>query len=286
MQRVEILIIGAGPAGLSCAIQLKRSGKEAIVLEAHEIGGLVRNANLIENLLGFPRGITGLEIARLFKEHVRLNDVRIRTEAVLSLDYDGDSFEVRTNRDEYKAERVVVATGTKPVEINMRLLDTGVKDRVFYEPLSLMDMQDKDIAIIGSGDCAFDYAVSLSVHNNIFILMRGERHKCLPVLFERCSRIERIELREGFDIKRVEVVDDRLLITSEGDEIEADYLVPAIGRVANLGFMGNRITSNLQSLIKDKRLFFIGDVRNERFRQVAISMGDGIRVAMEIYAQD
>ena len=61
-----VAIIGAGPAGLAAAIQLQRYGIDALLLEAEAVGGLLRNANLVENYPGFPQGIPGMELARLF----------------------------------------------------------------------------------------------------------------------------------------------------------------------------------------------------------------------------
>ena len=71
------IIIGAGPAGLGTAIQLKRYGISPLVLERESIGGLLRNANLVENYPGFPAGIPGVELVQLLKKHARASGVEV-----------------------------------------------------------------------------------------------------------------------------------------------------------------------------------------------------------------
>ena len=66
----EVAIIGAGPSGIATAIQLKRYGIEPVILEKEEIGGVLKNANLVENYPGFPDGISGPELVKLFKKQV------------------------------------------------------------------------------------------------------------------------------------------------------------------------------------------------------------------------
>ena len=77
MQTNLVTIIGAGPAGLAAAIQLRRFGVTPLVLEGDEIGGLLRNANLVENYPGFPGGISGLALIRLFERQARDISVRV-----------------------------------------------------------------------------------------------------------------------------------------------------------------------------------------------------------------
>ena len=77
MQTENIVIIGAGPAGLAAGLQLKRYGEEFILIERDNIGGLLRNANLVENYPGFPGGISGRELVRRFKKQVSEISVKV-----------------------------------------------------------------------------------------------------------------------------------------------------------------------------------------------------------------
>jgi len=81
----DVVIIGAGPAGISAAIQLKRYGIEPTLLEKEEIGGLLKNANLVENYPGFPNGVPGPELVKLFKKQLENAQIKVHFEKVLKL---------------------------------------------------------------------------------------------------------------------------------------------------------------------------------------------------------
>ena len=85
MQIRPVAVIGAGPAGFAAAIQLKRYGLETLVLERQRLGGLLHNANLVENYPGFPEGIPGSELVRLFEKHTDNLTININDEEVTDL---------------------------------------------------------------------------------------------------------------------------------------------------------------------------------------------------------
>ena len=82
----HVTIIGAGPAGIATALQLKRYGITPIILEKNTIGGLLRNAHLVENYPGFPKGISGVNLVRLFRKHLERAAITIFPEEVINLD--------------------------------------------------------------------------------------------------------------------------------------------------------------------------------------------------------
>ena len=105
-----VIIIGAGPAGLATALQLKRYGITARLLERDAIGGLLRNANLVENYPGFPKGISGLALVRLFEKQASVAAVDVTHEAVTELAYESDCFQVKTAAHSYHSPIVVIAS--------------------------------------------------------------------------------------------------------------------------------------------------------------------------------
>ena len=74
----DVVVVGAGPAGISASIQLKRSGIEPLLLEKDETGGLLLNANLVENYPGFPDGVSGEILAEIFSKHLKKVGVELR----------------------------------------------------------------------------------------------------------------------------------------------------------------------------------------------------------------
>jgi thioredoxin reductase (NADPH) len=92
MQVEDVIIIGAGPAGLAAAIQLKRYGIQPLLFERAALGGLLSNANLVENYPGFPRGVTGPGLVKLFARQAHNMDVVLTHEDVTTITYDQDLF--------------------------------------------------------------------------------------------------------------------------------------------------------------------------------------------------
>ena len=116
MKYSEVIIIGAGPAGLSAAIQLKRYGITPIIFEKDEAGGVLRNANLVENYLGFPKGITGPGLVTQFKDQFVKNDLKITYQEIHEIVRDGDQFIVETDNKKFTSDYLIIASGTKPIK--------------------------------------------------------------------------------------------------------------------------------------------------------------------------
>ena len=287
MSQYQIAIIGAGPAGIAAAIQLKRYGFDPIVFEKNQVGGLLANANLVENYPGFPDGIRGNELVELMKKQLA-NYVETNNEDVTEVDYSNNLFSVISKSGTMQSKVLIIATGTKHREFSDIEIPKGVKDKVIYEIKSILNIKGKTIAIIGAGDAAFDYALNLAKSNNVIIINRNSETSCLPLLEKRASQFSNIavwansKIREVIDSKnnRIQILVDR---ETGIEKIETDYLIPAIGREPNLDILSDSLKNNSDKLRHEGTLYYIGDVKNDMFRQTAISVGDGIHSAMEIY---
>ncbi|MFC1528438.1 NAD(P)/FAD-dependent oxidoreductase [Candidatus Latescibacterota bacterium] len=289
MDSKDVVVIGAGPAGIAAAIQLKRSNIEPVLFEKEEIGGLLRNANLVENYPGFPDGITGLDLVKLLEKQLKNTGVTVSFESVSELDYRNEVFFTKTNRRTIRSNIAVIATGTKPRKTSVIDVSDEIKSRVFYEIVPIIDSKKKKVAIIGAGDAAFDYALNLSKNNEVTILNRSEQTGCLPLLWERYLKSENISYLRNVTVERIRKESNNLTIKCIIDDsqkkiqIKSDYVIFATGREPCLDFLGNEFKKNFENLIKSNRFYMIGDVKNELYRQAAISVGDGIKAAMKIY---
>jgi len=291
MNEVKVAIIGAGPAGIACAIQLKRSGIETIVLEKNQIGGLLRNANLVENYPGFGSGITGLELVAKFKESLDINGVSIipaRAEKISRID---NHFYIETDKVIFKSEILVVATGTtaKTVDIHSHI----PQEKVFYEIAELNKIKtqalDKKFVVVGAGDAAFDYALNL-VENfaaeKLVILNRGTKTKCLWALEEKVSKCEKIRCFNNIQINKIKDTENGLVVScfngTDNLDFYPDYILFAIGRNPCNEFLDKEIIDSSNDLEKEGLLYFIGDVANGLKRQTVIAVADGVKAAMKI----
>ncbi|RLF42137.1 MAG: hypothetical protein DRN12_01280 [Thermoplasmata archaeon] len=283
MEKHDVIIIGGGPAGVTAAIQLIRYGIDILLFEKGEIGGLLRNAYLIENYPGFPDGIPGGELVELFSQHLKKLDVPIEFREVKYLDYHGNLFSVFIEDREVSSKIVVIATGTTPKELPRGILPRDLLGKkVFYDIINLQEISDRTIGIIGGGDAAFDYALSLSKGNKIEIFNRKEKPRCIPVLWKRCLENPSIRYHPNVIVDKIRKVEESIVITSSNIEFKLDYLIIAIGRKPCLPLLSPEIKENIEKLVEENRLYLIGDVVNGRKRQTAISIGDGMRAAMEI----
>jgi len=284
----DVLVIGAGPAGLAAAIQLRRYGINPLVFEGAEAGGLLRNANWVENYPGFPRGISGPRLARLIAVQAMQAGVVIRNEQVLNLSWVDSSFQATTTQGQYAARVAVVASGTKPRRFQEPVIPDDVADRVFYEVYPLLDLEGEQVVIVGAGDAAFDYALNLSRKNCVIILNRGEQVRCLPLLWERAKACPRIIYHPGTQICRL-ASSAQGGITVECSsptgvlQFQAHALLGAIGRDPQEDFLDSSLRDVRKTLETQGILHFIGDVKNGICRQTAIAVGDGILAAMRIY---
>jgi len=283
----EVAIIGAGPAGLTTALQLKRFCISALLLEANQVGGLLRNANWVENYPGFPGGIAGIDLVKLFEQHLGQLSISLTHDEISELEY-ADCFRLKGLEVIYAARIVVIASGTTPIRFPAQFVPVNLQNRVFYDVYPLLTVENCQVGIIGAGDAAFDYALNLSRKNRVFLLNRGDRVSCLPLLWERASRSERILYHPNTSVVSITLADDgkillECLASQEHITVEVDYLIGAIGRRPRLDFLAPALRSRFEQLEAEGLLYYAGDVQRGLYRQTSISVGDGMLAAMKIY---
>jgi len=287
MQACEVGIIGAGPAGITAAVQLRRYGIDPVVFEQETPGGLLREAYLVENYPGFPDGIPGERLAARIVEQAIASGVAIRREQVTNLEYTDGIFRIETENGSMKAAVAVVASGTRPKKLEGTVVRAGAEDKIHSSVLPLLAAHDQTIAIVGAGDAAFDYALRLSRRNSVIILNRGGETKCLPLLRNRADETGRITRRDGIRIEAIAPESGGLVLECRERgvtrSLSVDRLLLAIGREPCLDLLGENLHHYYDSLQSEHRLYIIGDAANGIYRQTAIAAGDGVRAAMMIH---
>lgn len=288
MTHYNVVIIGGGPAGMICAVQLKRYGIEPVLFERKRLGGLLWNANLVENYPGFPGGITGAELAGRMIEQFESQALAARPEGVTSVDRDGHNFLFSTSTETYTADFLVIATGTQPNRFPAELIPPEAASRVFYEVADMQEVGGKSVAVVGAGDAAFDYALQLSRRGSrALIFNRSAGIKSLPLLVSRAEESGQIQYRPNTALTAIEADGAGLRLQMVDGSAEKTYkvdmLLGALGRTAFLPAFGPRLAAEQEKLTAAGKFHLIGDVHNGIYRQTAIAVGDGLRAAMVIY---
>jgi len=283
-------IVGAGPGGITAAIQLARCGIDFIMIEKGEIGGLLLNANLVENFPGFPEGMSGRELVNSFRKHLERLSVDVLNDEVTFTDYMEGQFLIDTSLNgAILANNLVIASGTRPREGNWTGLSEDTKKMIFYEVLPLLNIKNKRIAVIGAGDAAFDYALHLGAANQVYILNRSKKTKCLPLLEVRAGEMKSIHYMPSTWVTGIGMAGDGLELSLESPgevrngTLHVHYLLAAIGRDPTIDFLSPHLLRSYEGKIKIPGLYFCGDVIRGMTRQATISIGDGMHSAMDIY---
>jgi thioredoxin reductase len=289
MQKTQVLIIGAGPAGVAAAIQLKRCGVEFVLCEKDRVGGLLHEANLVENYPGFPEGISGPELVRRLQMHLNTLEIEALPTEILQLDHDGRHFQVETSTQTVTANYLVIASGTAANPASDIRIAAEARSLVYHQVSSARELRNKQIAVVGAGDAAYDYSLTLARHNQVLLLQRSPEVKALDLLQKRVVANDSIERRSLTSVEQVDAVESRLLLHLQEDglpkQLIVDALLLAFGRAPQLNFLGSELKSKIEGLEEQGKVHFAGDVRRGRYRQAAIAAGDGLLAAMKIVEQ-
>jgi len=284
-RKSDVAIIGAGPAGIAAAVQLKRLGINPLLFEKSTIGGLLNNAYLVENYPGFPKGISGPALVKKFKQHLEKWKINIVKEHVVRVTrYRGD-FILHAKRN-YTTKFLIISSGTKPKHPQFDL--NGLDKRIFFEVYPLRKKKNKKIIIVGAGDAAFDYGLNLGRNNKIIILNYNNKIKSLLLLFKRIKQSDyrkNITYMPNTDISTIAQLNNCAIVKVFKKQKErclvCDYLLFAIGREPAMDFLPLALRKKFPN--GDKNVYFIGDVKHGNLRQTGIAIGDGIHAAMSIY---
>jgi len=287
----EVAIVGAGPAGISAAIYLQRAGLRPILLEKNEPGGLLRNAYLVENYPGFPGGISGCTLAELFVEQLHMVGISITKLGAKHVHHYNDKFHIETDRGCLVSSTIIIATGTIPRKLEIPGSASIEGTRLFYEPRSIPLKENgvkKRILVIGGGDIAFDYILTLLNWGYEVTIISRSKSTCLPLLQARVIKNGATIHTMCVPEEIVEHSEDILLRCRRNNHIEelhADFILVACGRNPNTSFLSPTLKKCFDTTIDFPKtslpgLYFAGDVIRGTYRQVGIAVGDGIHAAM------
>lgn len=294
----DVIIIGAGPAGLTAGIYAARGGLKTIVIESAMPGGQASLTEKIENYPGFPEGIGGYELMNAFYQQALRFNVEFIFQEVTSVELQGQIKKVITGSNEYLSKTVIIATGSKP-----RLLGVPGEKRFHGRGVSYCATCDgaffkgKKLIVVGGGDAALEEGLFLTrFAEEIIIIHRRTGFRAAQVAIEKARGNPKIKFKlncvveEIMGADQVEEVRVRNVITGENKNLKADGIFIYIGTEPNAKFLSNELSVNEQGYLNTDILlqtnitgvFAAGDIRNKQLRQVATAVGDGALAAFQV----
>ena len=277
----DIIIIGAGPSGLTASIYARRANKSVLVLEARTYGGQIINANKIENYPGLPH-ISGVDYAtNLYNQVIELG-VEVKFEKAININYPN----VTTNENTYTGRAIIIATGANKRKIGLEKEDyfngrglsyCATCDGNFYK--------DLDVCVYGSGNTALDDAMYLSsICRNVYLITHSNHFKGSEITLKELSTKENVHIMINTTITKL-IGDDKLTgidLDGEVNHLDINGLFVAVGQVPETeNFMdileidsnGYAITNDFRTKVKG--VYVCGDIVAKPLRQLTTAVSDG-----------
>lgn len=293
--RYDLIIIGAGPAGMTAALYALRAEKSVLLLDGAGYGGQITLSDCVENYPGIAN-VNGYDLAEGMMAQLRTLNVKLENANVIGIEPDGDGYRVLTASDSYKARAVILATG-----VTHRKLGVPGEEKFLGRGVSFCAVCDggffrkKEVAVIGGGNTAVQDALYLAEFcQRVYLIHRREGFRAEERLLEKARNHPNIEFLTNMVVleMRGEMRLASLLLknTATGEERE----LPVAGAFEAIGSIPqNAAFKDLLSLDPDgyfavgddcvtsqKGIFVAGDCRAKRVRQLTTATADGTVAAL------
>ena len=293
----NVVIVGSSPAGLTAAIYAARANLKPIVITGMERGGQVTLTNDIENYPGFPDGLGGFDMYQLFEKQATKFGAEMVYDVATEMDLKGDIKKVKTASAEYKANAVILATGSTPKRLGMPGEDKYVGKGVSYcATCDGFFFTDKHVAVIGGGNSALDEGLFLTrFAKKVTIIHRRDRLRADAVLQQRAFNNEKVDfiwntvVDEIVGDEAVKHIKLKNVKTDKTAEFEIDGVFVFIGHKPNTELFKDQLELDEGGYLKtDRRMhtniagvFGSGDVQDSIYRQAITAAGTGCQAAIE-----
>lgn len=278
----DLIIIGAGPAGLTAGIYACRANLKTLILEKESIGGQIASSPLVENYPGL-KSVSGAELANNFFEQALNLGIDFEIEEVLKIE-DGDIKKVITDSNTYETRSIIIATGATHKRLGLEneeeLIGNGIHfcascDGAFYK--------DKEVAVIGGANSAVQNALYLSsLCKKVYLIYINDELQCEKTLVDRLKTKSNIEIIPKSTITKYIGNPLEKIVINESKELDVEGLFISIGMDANTNLANNLLNIDERNYIisdecltNKKGIFVAGDCRVKNIRQVTTATNDG-----------
>ena len=295
MQDIDVVIVGAGVAGLTAAMVAGRHGVRVAVIDRIGVGGQISTAERIENFPGFPQGVAGHELGPLLHEQAEAAGVEFMLDTIESIAPEGGRFLVR-GVDMLQARAVIVAAGSTPRSLGIpgeeSFLGKGVSHCASCDGLFF---KGEEVVVVGGGDSGLDEALVLAAHAaRVTVVHRGARLRAQQSIVARASANHRVAILLDTVVEEIVGGDAVSGVRLRDQKSGEARLQPVKGVFVHVGLEPNTIF--LQGLValdgaghietdammrtSCPGLFAAGDIRKGSVALIAAVAGDGATAAV------
>ena len=291
----DLIIIGAGPAGLTAALYAGRFRMNTVILEKMSCGGQIILSSAIDNYPGFPGGIPTFDLVERFKKQVEDLGVAIENKEVLgikpTLESGALSYEIKAQDALLKAKSIIIASGAQPKQLGVEGEAKFVGRGVSYcgtcdGPL----FRDKEVVVVGGGDRAIEEAIFLSSYaKKVFLVHRRSEFRAAKILEEKAKAHPKINFILDSLIERisggnkVEAVSIKNLKTNSTKELPCQGIFIFVGIIPNTAFLkgslemdeGGFIITDRELKASKDGIFACGDCCKKSLYQVITACSEG-----------
>lgn len=296
----DVIVIGAGPGGMTAALYASRANLSVLMLDRGIYGGNLNNTAEIENYTGF-KSVKGPELAEKMYEGATSFGAEYAYGAVEKIEVDGDEKRVTTDMgDTFTAKGIVIATGS-----GQRKLDVPGEAEYGGRGVSYCAVCDgaffkgKNLIVVGGGDSAVEEGSFLAqLANKVTVLVRSDKLRAQPVEVDKAKKNDNMEFVYNTSVTEIVGDDDKVTAvktvnnqTGETGEMQADGVFIYVGNYpmtepfANLGILNDKgwVETDAKMATKVPGIFAVGDVRDTFLRQVATAVGDGAIAGQQVF---
>ena len=285
----DVIIIGAGPAGITAGIYCQRANLKTIIFEKESIGGQIASSPLVENFPGL-KSISGMELANNFYEQAESLGVPIEIEEVTKI-IPGEINKVITEFGEYESKTIIVATGSKH-----RLLGLPNEEELIGKGIAFCTSCDgaffkgKDIAVIGGGNTAITNAIYMAnLCPKVYLVNKGDSFNCEKTLSDKINSLPNVEIINNSGVEEIIGTDElEGIILTDGRKLDIKGMFISIGMNAQTKVVENLLDLNEYNYVESddcatnkNNIFVAGDCRDKSIRQLTTAVADGTTAAIK-----
>ena len=289
----DVVIIGAGIAGISAAVYLKRADLDIVVIDKGEVGGLLNTINTIDNYPGYAH-IDGPDLALKLAKQVEKLKLDIIKEEVKELKSLKEYKKVVTNDNVYLAENVIIATGrsqkTLGLDKEIELLGKGISSCALSDA---NDYANEDIGVVGGGNSALEEALYMSkIVNKIYLIHRRDSFNAEEVLVDKIKRKRNIEIIYNNGVKKLKATNNHLsgIVLNDDRELDVKGLFLYVGFTPKTKFIEKLDITNEEGYIMTNNncmtaidgIYGAGDIVKKSYYQLITAANDGVVAALDI----